>query len=249
MSLLLKDKIAVITGCNRGIGRATLELFAMNGADIWACIRKENNDFKKYINKISKEYKVNIWPIYFDLSNTEEINEALKKIISSKKSIDILINNAGIIHTALFQMTPLEKMKEIFDINFFSSSIIIQNISRQMIRQRSGSIINISSSAAIQGNIGLGAYSASKAALISLTKVLAKELGGHNIRVNAIAPGFIETDLMRESTSEMVLQSSLDRISLSRVGSPREIANILLFLASENSSYINGQVISADGGM
>jgi len=249
MSLLLKDKIAVITGCNRGIGRATLELFAMNGADIWACIRKENNDFKKYINKISKEYKVNIWPIYFDLSNTEEINEALKKIISSKKSIDVLINNAGIIHTALFQMTTLEKMKEIFDINFFSSSIIIQNISRQMIRQRSGSIINISSSAAIQGNIGLGAYSASKAALISLTKVLAKELGGHNIRVNAIAPGFIETDLMRESTSEMVLESSLDRISLSRVGSPREIANILLFLASENSSYINGQVISADGGM
>lgn len=246
---LLKNKISLITGCNRGIGKATLELFAKNGSDIWACVRTQSTDFTDYIKKLSDKYYVNIWPIYFDLSDDGQVAKELKKIILTKQNIDILVNNAGAIHTALFQMTPIEKMKEIFDINFFSNALIIQNVSKQMIRQRSGSIINIASSAGIVGNKGLGPYSASKAGLISLTKVLAKEFGSYNIRINAIAPGFIETDLMIQNTSDVVLKNALDSISLNRVGRPDEIANTILFLSSENSSYISGQVISVDGGL
>jgi len=146
-------------------------------------------------------------------------------------------------------MTPPDKMKEIFEINYFSQMLLTQYIARIMTRQKSGSIINISSSAAIEGNEGRTAYAASKAAMLSSTKVLARELSTYNIRVNAIAPGLTQTDMMVESTPEDALENTLQRICMKRVGRPEEIANAALFLSSDLSSYMTGQVLRVDGGM
>ena len=247
--MLLKGKTAAITGCNRGIDKAILEIFAKNGANIWACARKPQKNFEKYINALSNKYSVEISPIYFDLNNEEEIKEAAKKITVSKKPLNILVNNAGIIFTSLFQMTSLNKIKDIFETNLFSNLLFTQYLVKIMIKQKNGSIINISSSAAIEGNEGRIAYASSKSAIITSSKVLARELGIHNIRINTVAPGLTMTDMMKESTPQDVLENTLKRIPMNRVADPREIANVILFLSSELSSYITGQVIRVDGGM
>lgn len=247
--MLLKGKTAVVTGCNRGIGKAMLEVFAENGANLWACVRRADDGFMDYIANLAKETGVTISPVYFDLSDAEQVKAGIRTIMAAKQQIDILINNAGIIYTALFQMTPADKMKDVFEINFFSQMIFTQNISRLMTRQKSGSIINISSSAGIEGNEGRTAYAASKAAVIAATKVMAKELAQYDIRVNAIAPGLTETDMMKGSTPEDALARTLQRTCLKRVGRPEEIANVALFLASTLSSYMTGQVLRVDGGM
>lgn len=247
--MLLRNKSAVVTGCNRGIGKAIIENFAKNGANIWACIRKPDKEFSIYLKDLQKKTGVIIEEIYFDLNNIDEIKKSAQKIVIQNKPVNILVNNAGIIHTSLFQMTSIEKMKEIFDINYFSPLLFTQYIVKKMAKQKEGSIINISSSSAIEANEGRLAYASSKAALITSTKVIAKELGRLNIRVNAIAPGLTETDMMKSSTPENILQETIKRISLNRVGSPDEIANVVLFLSSNLSNYITGQVLSVDGGM
>ena len=247
--MLLEGKTAVITGCNRGIGKSIMDVFANNGANIWACIRKPDEDFIKYISDLSNKAGVIIKPVYFDFSEINQIKTGAKTILSEKGTIDILINNAGVIFTSLFQMTSIEKMKEIFNTNYFSQMLFTQLLVRSMVRQGSGSIVNISSSAAIEGNEGRTAYAASKAAIIVSTKVLAKELASNNIRVNAIAPGLTETDMMIESTPEEALYDTLQRTCMKRVGRPEEIANVALFLSSNLSSYITGQVLRVDGGM
>lgn len=245
----LKGKTAVLTGCNRGIGKAILEAFAAGGANIWACTRKPDDKFTDYAANLAKETGVTIWPVYFDLADALQVKAGVKTIMSAKWSVDILVNNAGVIYTALFQMTPADEMKRIFEINFFSQILLTQYIARIMTRQKSGSIINISSSAAIDCNKGRTAYAASKAAMICSTKVMAKELAAYNIRVNAVAPGLTETDMMRKNTPEDALKSTLERTCMKRVGKPEEIANAVLFLSSDSSSYITGQVLRVDGGM
>ena len=247
--MLLKDKNAVITGCNRGIGKEIVRVFAENGADIWACLRKESKSFTKYVRNLEQKHSVKIKPVYFDLANKEQIKEGFQSIKGSKQKVDILVNNAGLIFTALFQMTPMDKLKEIFEINYFSQILLTQYISRLMIRQRSGSIVNISSSAAIEGNEGRTGYASAKSSLIATTKVLARELAPYNIRVNAVAPGLTQTDMMASSTPEDALQETLNRICMKRVGQPSEIANSVLFLASDLSSYMTSQVLRVDGGM
>ena len=247
--MLLKNKVAVVTGCNRGIGKEIVRVFAENGANIWACVRKENQSFTKFIHNLEQKHSVNINPVYFDLSDELQIKAGVKTIINSKQPVNILVNNAGIIFTALFQMYSMEKLREMFEINYFSQMLLTQYISRLMIRQRSGSIINISSSAAIEGNEGRTGYASAKASMIASTKVLARELAPYNIRVNAVAPGLTETEMMVNSTPEDALQETLNRICLRRVGEPREIANTALFLASDLSSYTTCQVLRVDGGM
>jgi len=247
--MLLKDKNSVITGCNRGIGKEIVRVFAENGSNIWACVRNEDANFTDYINDLEKKNSVKINPVYFDLSDENQINAGVQTIKESKKGVDILVNNAGLIYTAIFQMTSMEKMKEIFEINYFSQMLLTQYISRLMIRKRTGSIVNISSSAAIEGNEGRTGYASAKSSMIASTRVLARELAPYNIRVNAVAPGLTQTEMMVSSTPEDALQETLNRICMKRVGQPEEIANSVLFLASNLSSYMTSQVLRVDGGM
>ena len=177
------------------------------------------------------------------------IKDSANKILKSNKAIDILINNAGTIHTALFQMTSIKKLKEVFDVNFFSQTIFTQYILKSMIKNKKGCIVYISSSSALDGNEGRSAYSSAKAAIIAHAKVLSRELGVYNIRVNSIAPGLTNTDMMKKNHKDEIVNEMVSRISLRRIANPEEIANVVLLLSSDLTSYITGQVIRADGGM
>lgn len=243
----LSGKTAIITGTNRGIGKEILISFAREGADIWACARQESDEFTKFICEIEKENKVSIRPVYFDLADENQVKTAIKSIIQEKKKIDILVNNAGIAYGATFQMTSIEKMKEVFEVNFFSQIYIMQLVSRHMMKQKRGSIINMASVGGIETNPGYLAYGSSKAALIWATKCLSKEIGIYGVRVNAIAPGLTETS-MGYYKSEEELQKVINRTSLRRMGMPNEIAEAVLYLASDDASFITGQVLQVDGG-
>ncbi len=199
---MLKNKTVVITGSNRGIGYSILEKFSENGANIIACSRKNEPNFQDNLDKISKKYNNQIKGFCFDLKDMGQVEENANKILELNLNIDVLVNNAGINHVALFQMTSIKKIKEVFDINFFSHLLLTQKIIKKMIKNKKGSIINISSNAATECDIGRSAYSSSKAAIISFTKVLSKELGPYNIRTNAIAPGLTETNMMDENISK-----------------------------------------------
>ncbi|MDY6952363.1 MAG: SDR family oxidoreductase [Thermodesulfobacteriota bacterium] len=247
--MLLKDKTAVVTGCNRGMGKAIVGLLAENGANVWACLRKADKAFDKYLSDLKEQFDVTISPVYFDLAHGDEVKEGAKQILSAKVPVDVLVNNAGIVYTALFQMTSIDKLKEVFDINFFSHILFSQYMAKSMMRQRGGSIINISSSAGIDGNEGRLAYASSKASIICATKVMAKDLASYHIRVNAIAPGLVNTDMMAQNTPEDVLSSTVEQSCMKRVGEPEEIARAVLFLASHLSSYMTGQILRVDGGM
>ena len=245
----MKDRNVIITGCARGIGRAMLEVFAKNGANVWACVRRPSDDFAAYSGGLADECDVRIIPIYFDLADPGQIKAAVSTIMSAKLPVHGLVNNAGITHNALFQMTSMDKMREVFEVNFFSQFLFSQYVVKLMVRQKSGNIVNIVSSAALDGNPGRSAYGASKAALICLTKVMAAELAEHNIRVNAIAPGITETEMVEQSMSQEIISETIASTMLKRIGRPIDIANTALFLASDLSSYITGQIIRTDGGL
>ncbi len=247
--MLLKNKTAVITGCSKGIGKKILEIFSSNGATIFACTRNVNEEFKNHLEDLKEKFNNEIIPIQFNLNEESEIKKASNEILSSKKSIDILVNNAATIHSAIFQMTSMKKLKEIFEINFFSQTLFTQYILKSMIKNKSGSIVYISSSSALDGNEGRSAYSSTKSAIIAQAKVLSRELGVHNIRVNTIAPGLTNTDMMKDNTPVELIKEFKSRISLKRIANPEEIANVVLLLSSDLSSYITGQVIRVDGGM
>ena len=247
--MLLKGKTAVVTGCNRGIGKKILEIFSENKATVFACVRSVDEEFKSYLNELTKKFNNQIIPIQFDLIDENKIKVAANEILASNKSIDILVNNAATIHTALFQMTSIKKLKEVFDVNFFSQTIFTQYILKSMIKNKRGSIVYISSSSALDGNEGRSAYSSTKAAIITQAKVLSRELGMHNIRVNSIAPGLTDTDMMKENHKKEIVNEIISRTSLRRIADPKEIANIVLLLSSDLTSYITGQNIRVDGGM
>ncbi|MDA7713971.1 SDR family oxidoreductase [Candidatus Pelagibacter sp.] len=247
--MLLKNKVAVVTGCNRGIGKKIVEVFSENGANIYACVRKFDKDFNKYIKDLSKKYQNTITPVEIDFSSNESVEEGAKNILDKKISIDILINNAGIIENSLFQMTRIENLKKIFDINYFSITQFTQLILKGILKNKKGSIVYISSTSALDNNLGRNAYSSTKAAVISQAHTLSRELGRSNIRVNSIAPGLTDTDMMRDNTPDNVLKDVVSRISLKRIGDPSEIANVALFLSSDLSTYLTGQTIRVDGGM
>jgi len=247
--MLLKHKTAVITGSNKGIGRSVLETFSKNGANIIACARNISKEFQDEVEGLKKKYENKITIEKLDFNDENESKETGSKINLQNKNIDILINNAGSIHTSLFQMTPLGKFKEIFQINYFSQIVFTQQIIKNMIKNKNGSIVYISSTSGLDGNEGRGAYSDSKAAIISKSKVLSKELGIFNIRVNSIAPGLTDTNMMTENTSKEKIKSTIENLSLKRFADPNEIANTALFLSSDLSSYITGQTIRVDGGM
>ena len=244
----LKNKNVIITGCNKGIGKATLEGFAKYGANIFACVRSNSSEFKKFILNLKKKYKVKIYVIKLDLLKKSSISNCVNEIYKINKNIDILVNNAGMLFNSLFQMTSEKQLQEMFQVNYFSQVYLTQIISRGMTKNKTGNIIFVSSTSGINGDYGRFAYSSSKAAILSTVKTLSKELSNYNIRVNAVSPGLTETDLMLSNTKEDIIKSEIEKISLKRIASTNEIADIILFLASEKSSYINGQNIVADGG-
>jgi len=238
----------VITGCLKGIGLETLKVFAKNGANVWACCQGEDAQFSESIKEISEEAGVWIKPIYFDLADEASVKTGTNQIVSDKVSIDALINIAGVTHNALFQMTPISAMRQIFELNFFAQMLITQRLVKVMQKQKNGCVVNISSITAIDGNSGQVAYAASKAALIGATKTLARELGGDGVRVNCIAPGVINTDMTRGLSSEN-LDKLLAKVPAHKIGEPQDVAQVIAFLASDMASHITGQIIRVDGGI
>jgi 3-oxoacyl-[acyl-carrier protein] reductase len=245
---MLEGKTALITGCLKGIGYEAMQLFARSGANILACCQHQDPAWEAARRQLAEETGVTITPLYFDMANPDEIRSAMRQLVTAKHNLDVLLNIAGIAQDSLFQMTTIESMRSVFDINFFSQMLVTQYAGKLMARQKSGSIVNVSSISAIDGNAGQISYSSSKAALIGATRTLASELAEHNIRVNSIAPGVIKTG-MTAALPAAALENLCARIPMKRMGLPCEVAGVMLFLASDLSSYITGQVLRVDGGI
>lgn len=244
----LEGKTAVITGCNRGIGKAILEKFSENGANIIASTRNISEELLDEYKKLEDCHQVRIYPIEMDLSDEESIKAGLKSIVGLKIPIDILVNNAAVAAGGLMLMTSIKSVKDVFQVNYFAQVMITQQIVKLMLRQKHGSVIFMSSVLGLDSRGGATAYGASKAAISMLTKSLAKEVGPYNIRVNALAPNLVETNMahqMEQKSFNDMIQSS----ALTRIAQPEEIANAALFLASDESSIITGQTIRVDGGL
>lgn len=244
----LHQKFALITGAAGGIGLKMVESLADAGANIIACTRTQNNEFEHHIALLEEKYKTHIEKLYFNLEHETEIKSAMHEILNKKNAIDILINNAGYITPALIGMTPINEFKKSFQVNFLSAVQITQHIAKNMIRQRSGSIINIGSIAGLDAFKGYSAYGAAKSALMQFTKIAAHEYGENSVRVNAIAPSLVETP-MAKKIGEKSLNMILSKSAIQRPATTNEISDLAVFLASEKSSFINGQIIRIDGGM
>ena len=199
----LNGKTAVVTGTSRGIGKAIAETLAREGADVFVCARAATDEYVAWAETLAKDNNVEITPVYFDLADSASVDAGIKSIIKTKKQIDILVNNAAVSYGTALTMMPISKIKELFDINYFEQLHIMQLISKAMMRNKSGSIINIASVSGMEAYQGNLAYGSSKAALIYATKVVSKELAPFGIRVNAIAPGFIATDILAERTNRL----------------------------------------------
>jgi 3-oxoacyl-[acyl-carrier protein] reductase len=242
--MILNGKKALITGASRGIGRAIAERFLAEGAEVWGLSAKEPADLAERIAGAGGKLH---W-IQADLGKTAEVEAVIERALKESGGFDILVNNAGITKDTLSFRMSLEDWQQVLDVNLTAAFIAARTVGRDMIRKRQGSVINMSSVVGVHGNGGQANYAASKAGLIGLTKSLARETAGRNVRVNAIAPGFIGSD-MTGAMPEAAKEKTLDLIPLKRMGTPEDIAAAALFLASDASSYITGQVLAVDGGM
>lgn len=246
--MLLTGKNSVITGCQKGIGKTTLECFALHGSNVWACAQAPDQEFDQFCADLAKRANVWVKPIYFDFANHDAVKSGLKSIANDKLPIDSLANIAGLTRDALVHMTSMDQLKLVFEVNVFAQIAISQFVTKIMLRQERGSVINVSSTSALDGSHGQLAYSASKAAMLGVTKTMSRELGPRGIRVNAVAPGVIDTDMNKTVPSD-VIAKRLRFMSIARMGKSCEVANAIVFLASDLSNYITGQVIRTDGGM
>lgn len=244
---LLKDRVALITGGSRGIGAAITEKFAENGAHVAFTYRSSAEKAKALEEKLSSEYGVKVKGYQSDASDFIAAEELAQAVMTDFGQIDICVNNAGISRDNLLLRISPEQWDEVMAGNLKSVFNLTKQVLRPMMKARKGSIINMSSIVGLRGNAGQTSYAASKAGIIGFTKSVAQELGSRNIRCNAIAPGFIETD-MTDNLKDAG-EDWMKKIPLQRVGQPEEIANVALFLASDLSNYVTGQVISACGGL
>ena len=245
--LNLSGKVALVTGSTRGIGRATAEKLAQAGASVVITGRSEDRA-SEVAKEINEKTGSETFAVGMDLGIRESVEEAFNKITERFGGVDILVNNAGMNRDTLFLRMKLEDWEEILRVNLTGTFLVTQLAVKGMIRKRWGRIINMSSVVAFIGNVGQANYSSAKAGLIGFTKTLAKELASRNITVNAIAPGFIETD-MTEVLPEEIKEGFLKQIPAGRFGKPEDVANVVLFLASDLSSYITGEVIHVNGGL
>jgi 3-oxoacyl-[acyl-carrier protein] reductase len=240
----LKDKKALVTGASRGIGKAVADRFIAEGAEVWGIGTKEPEGLAGRIAGAGGRLH---W-VCADLGELSRVEELTEAVIRDAGGFDILVNNAGITRDGLsFRMT-LADFQKVLDVNLSAPFIIARTAARAMIRARGGSIINMASVVGIHGNGGQANYAAAKAGVIGFTKTLARETASRGVRVNAIAPGFIATDMTGAMTEE-AKERTLSLIPLKRMGLPEDVAAAALFLASDESAYITGQVIPVDGGM
>ena len=241
------DKAAMITGATRGIGKQIALTLANEGYNIVLNYRTENDELIQAKNEIESK-NVKCLTVQGDVTNFEDCKKMIESAIKEFGKIDVLINNAGITKDMLLARMKEEDFKQVIDVNLVGTFNMTKNVISYMMKARSGRIINISSVVGISGNAGQTNYSASKAGIIGFTKSLAKEVASRNILVNAVAPGFIETqmtDVLKQEVKEEIAKN----IPLRRMGTPEDVANVVKFLAGEQSSYITGQVINVDGGM
>lgn len=240
-------KIAFITGATRGIGKQIAITLAKSGYDVAINYRTENEELENTKKEI-EENNVKCLAVKGDVSSFEDCEKCVKEIIEEFGKIDVLVNNAGITRDTLLMRMKKEDFESVIDVNLIGTFNVTKNVINYMMKARSGRIINISSVVGVSGNSGQTNYSASKAGIIGFTKSLAKEVGLRGILVNAVAPGFIETqmtDVLKDEIKEEIAKT----IPLKRMGVAQDVANVVKFLASEESSYITGQVIHVDGGM
>lgn len=238
MSQLLENKVCIITGAAQGIGRQIAEQFAADGAIVYACDQQEcasNNE--------------NIHPVVLDITDAASVKANLMQIFKTQGRIDCLVNNAGIVYNRKIGMITRGETERMFLVNVIAVLELIQLVSRLMARNGGGSIVNIASVTAVLGSPGQVAYSATKGAIISMTKSAAKELASQNIRVNAVAPGIVKTERFAElyESDGDKIDARIQRIALGRLGTPEDVAHACAFLASDRASYISGQILGVDG--
>lgn len=243
----LKDKVAIITGGARGIGKKISQTFLKEGASVYIFDVNEEEGART-VGELQPAYDGKVIFFKVDITDEKNVEQSIEKIIEAEGRIDILVNNAGITRDNLILRMSLEDWKKVIDINLTGAFICSKHTVKYMVKNRSGKIINISSIVGVHGNAGQSNYSSSKAGIIGLTKTLARELAGRNILVNAIAPGYIETE-MTKKLSDKIKEKLMEQIPTGRLGSVDDVAKTALFLASDDSNYITGTVINLDGGM
>ena len=245
---MLEGKCAVITGGTRGIGKAAARLFLLNKASVAVIATKDSEDARNALKEIDPEGTGRLFFYACDISDFDVVEETAKKITADLGKVDILVNNAGITRDNILPGLSKEDIDSVIDINLKGTMYMTKAFIRGMVRQKGGSIINMSSVVGLMGNKGQTNYAASKAGIIGFTKAVAREYGRKNIRCNAIAPGFIETR-MTDALNDEQRSEIIKTLAIERLGKPQDVAELALFLASDRSSYITGEVIKVDGGM
>ena len=246
---MVAGKNIVITGCLQGIGKETLRVFAESGANVFACAYKQSDEYESYCKELADKNGVTIIPVYFDMMDNDSIKSAAREIQKAKLDVHGLVNIAGINKDALFPMITYQDMVDTFQVNFYSQIILSQYVAKLMMRKKAqGSIVFTSSITAIDGNEGQMSYGASKAALIGAMKTMALELGKSGIRVNAVAPGVINTS-MTQALDQELIDKKINKMDIPRLGEAQEVANVYAYLMSDLSSHVTGQTIRVDGGI
>ncbi len=243
---LLDGKVCLVTGASRGIGAATARRFAEEGAVVYANVRRPKN-LDAYFEELSVHCPGTAKALYFDVREGDAAKQAVMEIRREQGRLDVLVNNAGVMKDAVIGMVSAGLVREMYDTNLWGGVNMLQLASKLMMRQGSGSIINLCSIVGMEGNAGQTAYSASKGAVAAMTKTAAKELAPYGIRVNAVAPGMIDTDMYR-SIGEERMRAQIAKIGLGRLGTPEEVADAVLFLAADLSRYVTGEILGVNGG-